>query len=201
MPKKVGSITLEYDRGDGVIESQAFDSEFQNAIVMGDISAMEGTFTGRLSADSIDVLGNLQLAGGSVAVTQIDQRASFGVADGAALDFQYKNVALTVVEVPEGMSGAWCACAVQFFVPDIEGNQFRVNWRFLFDGTTYYTNAIAGLPLGWNMVEFLVYVSGSGSHTLIWQVQWGRYWTGIEDPPTFGPLIQNITMRTDMIRK
>ena len=74
--KKVETIRLPYLRHDGKTEYGNFMAELNDVTFGGDISAMEGTFSGTLTANAIDAAGNLNLAGESVARTTVSYPAN-----------------------------------------------------------------------------------------------------------------------------
>lgn len=203
VPKKVGSITLEYDRGDGVIESQAFDAEFHNALITGDVSALDGYFAGTLDANAVDALDNLHITGRAAAITSVQQWAR---ADGASHGFNddgvYRTVCDQTIVVPEGMSGAYCAVAIQYEIDDARGDNdmFVCRYRILQDGKSYYTNARMKFGLFYEVYphhihEMVLWFSGAGTHTVAMQWLWEPNNTNVY------PIFKNITMRTDLIRK
>lgn len=203
-PKKVGSITLEYDRGDGVIESQAFDAEFQNALITGDISALTGTFDGKLDANAVNAVSNLNIAGKAVATTDVRTRAvaspeSHGFND----DGVYRSLMDAAIEVPQGMNGAWAAVTMQYGVKDNKGSEnggFPCQYRILVDGVAYFTSAVE--PFFWwfrrfdnHLHEMLLYLSGAGTHTVALQYRW------FDEPTNVYPQFNDLLYRIDLIRK
>lgn len=201
--KKVGSITLEYDRGDGVIESQAFDAEFHNALITGDVSALDGTFTGKLTANAVNALDNLHITGRSAAITKIDRWAVVNPqTNGFNDDGIYRNVCQQQIEVPEGMSGAFCAVAIQYKINDQRGDNanFISRYRILQDGQAYYTGKriFFGIFYGrfnYHIHEIVLWLSGAGTHTVSMAWLWEPNETNVY------PQFENIIMRTDLIRK
>ena len=203
VPKKVGSITLEFDRGDGVVISEAFDAEFHNALITGDVSALDGYFAGKLTANAVDALDNLHITGRAAAITSVKTWAQVDYnTNGFNDDGVYRTVCDQTIEVPEGMSGAYCAVAIQYEIDDAQGDNdmFICRYRILADGASYYTNARAKFGLFYEVYphqihEIVFWFSGSGTHTVAMQWLWESNVTNVY------PIFKNITMRTDMIRK
>lgn len=203
MPKKVGSITLEYDRGDGVIESQAFDAEFQNALITGDISALTGTFAGKLDVNALDVVSRLNISGRAVAITSV---ASAAIANPNTHHFNddgvWRTLISTTVDVPQGTAnGTFAAIAIQYNIRDQRGDndQFSYNGRLVIDGTVYDTvNGKFGIFYRYNpcqIYEIVYYLAGAGTHTISFDVRW------FDQPTNVYPEFTNIVIRCDVIRK
>ena len=203
VPKKVGSITLEYDRGDGVIESQAFDAEFQNALITGDISALTGTFAGKLDVNALDVVSRLNISGRAVAITSV---ASTAIANPTTHQFNddgvWRTLISTTVDVPQGTAnGTFAAIAVQYKIADQRGDndQFPYNGRLVIDGTVYDTvNGRFGIFYRYNpcqIYEVVYYLAGAGTHTISFDVRWFDMKTNVY------PEFTDIVIRCDVIRK
>ena len=203
VPKKVGSITLEYDPGDGNLISEAFDAEFHNALITGDVSGLNGYFSGKLTANAVDAIDNLHITGRAAAITSVK---TIAWADSASHGFDddgvYRTICDQVIVVPEGMSGAYCAVAIQYEIDDAQGDNdmFICRYRLLQDGKSYYTNARAKFGLFYEVYphqihEMVMWFSGAGSHTVSMQWLWEPNNTNVY------PIFKNITIRTDLIRK
>ncbi|MCW7556482.1 hypothetical protein NX722_28370 [Endozoicomonas gorgoniicola] len=65
--KKAGTIRLSYTRADGVKVTKDYQAEFNDATFSGDVSSLTGTFRGTLTADAINAVKNVTIAGNSVA--------------------------------------------------------------------------------------------------------------------------------------
>ncbi|WP_345195510.1 hypothetical protein, partial [Kistimonas scapharcae] len=65
--KKVGQLAIEVPLSDGTSMVKQFDAEITDGTFAGDVSALEGTFQGTLTADAVDAAKNLTIAGRSVA--------------------------------------------------------------------------------------------------------------------------------------
>lgn len=203
MHKKVGSITLEYALSDGTIVSEAFDAEFQDARITGDISALEGTFSGKLDVNALDVFKNIHIAGRSVAITTI---ATLPLANSSTHGFNddgvFRTLISNVIEVPEGMNGAWCVFKAQYTIDDQKDDNggFLCQSRLIIDGDVYYQTS----KVSWWMfyydqhqhsAEMAIYLTGSGFHTIAIQYAWFSQSTNVY------PRFSNIIMRSDVILK
>lgn len=202
-PKKVGSITLEYDRGDGVIESQAFDAEFHNALITGDVSALTGTFNGKLDVNAIDAVSRLNIAGRAVAITKAGRRDS---SDGLGFDDDgvYRSLIDIALEVPFGTtSGVFVAANLSYQCVDTKGDEnsmFPCQYRILVDGVAYFTSAVEAwgnwfLMFDYHIHEMLLYMKAGQTHTISLQYRW------FDRPTNVYPLFRNITYRADILRK
>lgn len=209
VPKKVGSITLEYDPGDGNTISEAFDAEFHNALLTGDISAVTGTFEGRLDANAIDAVSRLNIRGKAVAVTQVFESApNTGTTKGFNDDGVYRSLMSIALDVPYGTgSGCWGAITCQYHVVDNKGGEnsgFPTQYRILLDGVPYFTSAVdyfgayfgSVSPAQSNYIhEMLLYLSAGQIHTITIQYRWFDADTNVY------PEFSNLRMRADIIRK
>ena len=207
VPKKVGSITLEYDPGDGNLISEAFDAEFHNALITGDISALEGTFQGRLDVNAIDAVSRLNIAGRAVAVTQVFESAGIvGQTEGFNDDGVYRTLMAIIIEVPYGNgSGCWADVMMQYHVVDYKGDEnagFPCQYRILLDGVPYFTSI--AVPFGnffnrsWDpnfIHHMLLYLSAGQNHTVAIQFRWFDRDTNVY------PRFSNRRIRVDIIRK
>ncbi|MEG0062989.1 MAG: hypothetical protein RR740_00150 [Pseudomonas sp.] len=206
MPKKVGSITLEYDRGDGVIESQAFDAEFHNALITGDVSALEGTFVGKLDANAVDAVSRLNIAGRAVAITKTGKRGSSDDPPRIGFDDDgvYRSLIDIALEVPLGSSsGVFVAANLSYQCVDTKGDEnsmFPCQYRILVDGAAYFTSAVEVwgnwfMNFDYHIHEMLLYLSAGQTHTISLQYRW------FDRPTNVYPLFRNITYRADIMRK
>lgn len=209
VPKKVGSITLEYDPGDGTTISEAFDAEFQNALITGDVSALTGTFEGRLDANAIDAVSRLNIAGRAVAVTQVFESApNTGTTKGFNDDGVYRTLMSIALEIPFGNgAGCWADISCQYHVVDNKGDEnagFPCQYRILLDGVPYFTSIVCYFgpyfysvnPAQSNFIhEMLLYLSAGQVHTISIQWRWFEAVTNVY--PEFSAL----RMRADIIRK
>ena len=199
MHKKVGTITLEYDLSDGVgPRSAAFQGEFNNAIFRGDVSAMEGIFEGELSADSIDIVGNLNIAGRAAAITTVSTGSQVGGHDD---DSVWRNVhAISFVVPPEDLSGGVFSTSVQYeLINTGDSDAFPATARILLDGVPIWT--------GWTVWFSKYYASirsfyhevcgevGPGTHTVTFQFKFDSA------PTNPYPYFANIVFRNDYVRK
>lgn len=205
VPKKVGSITLEYDRGDGVIESQAFDAEFHNALITGDISALTGTFTGKLDVNAIDAVSRLNIAGRAVAITYAGSIVS---SDNPKIGFDddgvFRSLINIALEIPAGTTnGCFVAANLSYQCVDTRGDEnssFPCQYRILVDGVAYFTSAVEAwgnwfLNFDYHIHEMLLYMQTGQTHTISLQYRW------LDRPTNVYPLFRNITYRADILRK
>lgn len=210
MHKKVGTITLEYDRGDGVIVSEAFQGEFNNAIFRGTLEAANGTFAGKLTAKAIAAVSNLNIRGGAAAITTISTR---GYADRGTNGFDddnvWRNVHAHSFQVPsEDINGGWAYCSMQYFVDNTRHDSSKVGWRtqyrVLFDDQVVHTSGYksdAYFGFGWCFQEIkhfkheLGMKVGPGTHTFAVQYRWASQDTNVY------PRFDNIMFQVDYVRK
>ena len=207
VPKKVGSITLEYDPGDGNLISEAFDAEFHNALITGDISALTGTFEGRLDVNALQAVSRLNIAGRAVAISSVFNVPDIvGQTEGFNDDGVYRTLMYTAIEIPYGNgSGCWADVSMAYNVVDYKGDEnfeFPCQYRILLDGVAYFTSAIC--PFGyyfavnWDpnyMHEMLLYLSAGQTHTVTIQWRW------FDMPTNVYPRFSNRKIRVDIIRK
>ena len=202
MHKKVGTITLEYDRGDGVVVSEAFQAEFNNAIFNGDISSLEGTFSGKLTANAINAVKNFNIAGRATAITYVSTRSRVvGIFDD---DNIWREVHGITFEVPpQDTQGGWVAVGIQYTIDDQRQDNFwfPCQYQILLDGVSVYT--APGYALFGHFYqkvkhfyhEIVRRVGGPGYHTISLQYRWADYDTNVY------PDFRNIAIRADYIRK
>ncbi len=65
--KKVGTVRLGYYRSDGIYVEKDFRAELNDAVFAGNVSALNGTFRGKLTAQAVNAVKNINLGGHSVA--------------------------------------------------------------------------------------------------------------------------------------
>lgn len=203
VPKKVGTITLEHDRGDGVMVSEAYDAEFQNAVIGGDISFMEGTFQGKLTAQAINAVNNLNIRGKSAAVTYVTNLAEANsLTHGFDDDGVYRNVHQIAVEVPVGYNGVWVAVSMSYQIADEreDNDQFPCRSRILVDDSVYWQSSLSYFGNYYRHFthhahEVVAYLSGSGFHTISLQWMWASRTTNVY------PVFRNIRFRADVVKK
>lgn len=202
MHKKVGTITLEYDRGDGVVMSEAFQGEFNNAIFNGDVSAMEGTFSGTLTANAINAVKNINIAGKTAALTYVSSRDRVvGIFDDDSI---WREVHGLTFQIPASdTSGGWVSAGIQYDIDDQrdDNDQFPCQYRVLVDGAIVWTSpGSAKFGYFYRKVktffhEIVKRVSSPGYHTISLQYRWHDYNTNCY------PDFRNIVIRADYIRK
>lgn len=203
--KKVGTITLEYDRGDGVIVSEAFQGEFNNAIFNGNVSAMEGTFGGSLTAGAVNAVKNLNLKSGSVAQTTVSALGFAGrYTHGFGDDGVWRTVHSVTFVVPEAdTGGGWVNSGIQYHISDARGDNdiFPCEFRILLDGAVLYKSpGAARFKWFYKLIrtffhEVAARVYSSGYHTIALQYRWLSSNTGVY------PEFYDVTIRADYFRK
>jgi len=203
--KKVGTITLEYDRGDGVKVSEAFQGEFNNAIFNGDISAMEGTFQGTLTANAINAVKNLNLKSGSVATTTVSSLAyASRLTHGFDDDGVWRTVHSLTFTVPTAdTSGGWMNTGIQYTISDTryDNDRFPTEFRILLDGNVVYTSPASSFFMWYyqQIKHFFHEVTSQiytpGNHTVALQFRW------FDEPTNMYPEFYDVTIRTDYFRR
>lgn len=203
MHKKVGTITLEYDRGDGVIVSDAFQAEFNNAIFRGKLDGVGGIFSGTLTANAIDAVSNLNIAGGSTAITTISE-VPYVV--GFDDDEIWRNVhAHSFYVPPEDTSGGWAYCSIQYLLSNTHNSGNKVGWgtqyRVLFNGSVIFSSPMwFGFGWAYNVIQYFKHeigarVPGPGYHTFAVQYRWQSERTNVY------PRFDNVMFQVDYVRK
>ena len=164
--KKVETISLPYLKHDGKTEYGNFMAELNDATFGGNISAMEGTFSGTLTAQAVNAAANLNIAGQSVARTTISTRASNNNFDD---DSRWRSIHSINFLVPNNdEKGGWFICSVRYNMSDHKGDNdhFPCRYRMLVNGKVQYTSGT--MPLG-NLYRHIRYsyleVSGLVSTT------------------------------------
>lgn len=200
--KKVGTITLEYDRGDGVVVSEAFQAEFNNAIFNGNVSAMEGTFDGTLTAGAVDAVKNLTIAGRATAITTVSTVGY--VANIFDDDSIWRSVHTLTFQVPStDTAGGWVTAGIQYMINDQrqDNDNFLTEYRIRLDGQVIFTSPKSAKFKWFYRVfkyffhEVSAVVSGPGYHTLSLEYRWHDY------PTNVYPEFHDVTIRADYIRK
>lgn len=200
--KKVGTITLEYDRGDGVMVSEAFQAEFNNAIFNGNVSAMEGTFSGKLTANAIDAVKNLNIAGRATAITFVSTRDRvYGIFNDDSI---WREVhGLTFEIPPQDWQGGWVSAGIQYYIDDQrwDNDNFPCQYRILVDGVSVYTAPNYALfkqfyrKVKHFYHEIVQRIPSHGYHTISLQYRWAYVNTNCY------PDFRDIAIRADYIRK
>lgn len=203
--KKVGTITLEYDRGDGVKVSEAFQGEFNNAIFRGNISMLEGTFEGSLTANAVNAVKNLNIKGGAVAITtvstirEVSRRTGFHFNDDAV----WRSIHTLTIETPPDSSGGWLAAGIQYLIDDQkrDNGMFPCQMRIIIDGRVVYTSPAWSLFSYYYVIhkhffhEVVERVSSARYHTVTLQYRWDEY------PTNVYPEFYDVVIRADYFRR
>lgn len=106
----------------------------------GDISAMEGTFSGTLTAQAIDAAANINIAGNSVARTTI---STLGRKDGFNDNGYWRSIHSIVTTVPsDDVNGGWYNCSMRFSMADLkdDNGNFDARYRIVVNGVPIYTS-------------------------------------------------------------
>lgn len=133
--KKVGTITLEYDRGDGTTISEAFQGEFVNAIFNGVLDVRNSTFDGSFTADAINVIDNIHIRGQAVATTTMTYIPTIGKGGGpdgklGEDDGQFHDVVSHTFYVdPNDFNGGWAYINVQWLISNTRHSQDKEAWH------------------------------------------------------------------------
>lgn len=129
-------------------------AEFNDATFAGDVSGLDGTFSGTLTARAINAANNINIAGNAVATTTISTRAKSNQFND---DSVWRSVHSHVVRVPEqDVNGGWISTSVQYSVYDRKGSEnwhFPAQLRLRINGFVVYTSR-DWMPLG---MLYLVY--------------------------------------------
>jgi len=115
-------------------------AEFNDATFAGDVSGLDGTFSGTLTARAINAANNINIAGNSVARTTVSTR---DISNSFDDDSVWRSVHQHTVLVPsEDTQGGWLNTAIQYSVYDRKGREnhhFPAQLRFRINGLVIYT--------------------------------------------------------------
>lgn len=164
--KKVEPIRLPYLKPDGSTEYGNFMAELNDATFGGNISSLEGTFSGVLTADAVNAAANLNIAGQSVARTTISTLASNSNFDDDSRWRSIHSVNFIVPNSDEG--GGWFVCNVRYNMSDHKGDNdhFPCRYRMLVNGKVLYTSGTMLLGTLYRYIKYsFLEVSGHVSTT------------------------------------
>lgn len=115
-----------------------FDAEITDGTFAGDVSSLEGTFQGSLTADAVDAAKNLTIAGRSVARSWAFYVASKGPA-GFDDDFPFTDVVSHTFYIPEGEEG-FVNIFNQYRIDDTkrDNDNFPTRFRLVLNGQVIY---------------------------------------------------------------
>lgn len=184
-----------------MIVSDAFQAEFNNAIFNGNVSAMEGTFDGTLTANAIDAVKNLTIAGQATAITTVSHVAY--VANIFDDDSVWRSVHTLTFQTPSNdLDGGWVTAGIQYYINDQrqDNDIFRTEYRILIDEQVIFASPRSTNFKWFYRVfkHFFHEVSakvGPGYHTIALQYRWHDYTTNVY------PEFYDVTIRADYIRK
>ncbi|OQX35584.1 MAG: hypothetical protein B0D91_10565 [Oceanospirillales bacterium LUC14_002_19_P2] len=136
--KKVGQLAIEVPLSDGTSMVKQFDAEITDGTFAGDVSSLEGTFQGSLTADALDAAKNLTIAGRSVARSWAFYVASKGPA-GFDDDFPFTDVVSHTFYIPEGEEG-FVNIFNQYRIDDTkrDNDNFPTRFRLVLNGQVIY---------------------------------------------------------------
>lgn len=176
-------------------------AEFNDASFSGDVSGLEGTFSGVLTADAVNAAANINIAGQAVALTTVSYLADRrGFADGSG----WAKVHSCKFYVPlEDLNGGWFTGGVQYRLVDMKGDndQYLMQYRLRLNGKVLFTSS------GWyrfgifckRIQEFYHEVAGKidtpGMYELSMDYQFA------EAPTNVYPIFSDIIFRVDYVRK
>lgn len=176
-------------------------AELNDASFSGDVSALEGTFSGTLTAKAINAANNINIAGNSVAMTTVSTRA---ISNSFNDDSVWRSVhAHTIVVPEEDINGGWLSTSIQYSVYDRKGSEnhhFPGEIRFRVNGLVIYST-------GWMSLGNLYQVYGHMYTELVQRVDRpGSYQISmdlrVQDRKTNMYIeFVNIVFRTDYFRK
>lgn len=184
-----------------MVVSEAFQAEFNNALFNGDVSGMEGTFKGKLTANAIDAVKNLTIAGRAAAITTVSYVPY--VANIFDDDSVWRTVHSLTFQVPvSDTEGGWVTAGIQYFINDqrYDNDGFQTEYRLLVDGRIIFTSPFASSFKWFYRIYKYFYheVStrvGTGYHTIALQYRW-------HDAPTnVYPEFYDVAIRADYVRK
>lgn len=116
-------------------------AEFNDATFAGDVSGLDGTFSGTLTAQAINAANNINIAGNSVARTTVSTRA---ISNSFNDDSVWRTVHSHTIRVPEeDINGGWIANSIQYECYDRKGREnwhFAAQFRFRINGLVIYTS-------------------------------------------------------------
>lgn len=132
-----------------------FHAEFNDAIFNGNVSGLSGTFSGTLTADAVDAVGNVTIRGESIAITVVVMMDVVG----------FSEVAL-VIEVPENESGVvFLSLQMRLLGPYFNkwGDYYRAAFSFFHnEEMLFVTSEATAFELGMTspfIIEHLIEVS------------------------------------------
>ena len=114
---------------DGTVVTRDYYAEFNDGTFSGDISGSDGVFSGTLTADAINAVDNITLAGKSVAVTQTAYLADSGYRWND--DAIYRDVhRIAILTPPKDRKGGTFRVVFQFKTIDGRGDNAHFDCQF-----------------------------------------------------------------------
>lgn len=174
--------------------------ELNDASFSGNIEAMEGTFSGTLTADAIDAAANINIAGQSVARTTISTRSSNSDFDDNGY---WTSMHLINFVIPnDDEEGGWISALLQYKVEDLKDDNahFVMEYRIVVDGQVFFRSALMFFGSWYGAMrypyhEICGYIDTPGTHTI--DVQYIFY----DEDTNVYPLFTNMVFKVDYIRK
>jgi hypothetical protein len=176
-------------------------AEFNDATFAGDVSGLDGTFSGTLTAQAINAANNINIAGNSVARTTVSTRA---LSDGFNDDSIWRSMHSLTFQVPqEDTRGGWMSAAIQYTIGDRKGDndRFMMEMRIRLNGLVLYTSPVS-FPFGGFYTNFRdmyhevsAFISEPGNYQLSVDFRWHDY------PTNMYAFFTNTVIRVDYIRK
>lgn len=176
-------------------------AEFNDATFAGDVSGLDGTFTGTLTAQAVNAANNINIRGNSVAQTAVTTKAS---ATGFNDDSIWRSVHSLTFTVPdEDIYGGWLSAAIQYSVLDSKGDNhfFYMEMRIRINGLIIYTSP-ESMPFGnfYDCFDHLYHevswrVPQPGTYTISLDFRWHNSDTNMYAK------FYDIVIRNDYIRK
>lgn len=106
--KKVDTFAAKDEDGNWIVDGGSvlipFMAEFNNGYIAGDVSAMNGTFSGVLTANAIDAADRINIAGSSVSVDVYVTKTRYPTS-GYLLENTNQTVLTLVINAPESGEG------------------------------------------------------------------------------------------------
>ena len=197
MPKKVADLPIEIELADGSKVVDYFNGEFNNARFGGDITSLEGTFSGVLTADAVDAVKNLTIAGRSVArtwVAEIPEKTGFDD------DSVYRDVVRIICAVPAHERGTLLVTC-QYDIDDgkWDNDGFPCRHRVIVNDKTLYTSTTQPFGNFYRQEKRILHVvsgAAAGGNNVV-AVQWA--WDNIAT--NMYAIFRNIRIRADFIKK
>jgi hypothetical protein len=205
--KKVTSFASLDENGELIVDTNGsaipFMAEFAEGKFGGNVSGVTGTFSGVLTAEAVDAVSNLTIAGNSVAKTTSVTATRSPPSGHFPEDASYKIMTANVVVPNEDTNGGKALINVYLLSKnnnnDRDQNNFASEFYLTLNGVEVWRDAaqrlgtLNALPNDMNIQLILDYSSGHNNLRL-----WVFTDDGANTPDAYA---QNISMTIDYIRK